>query len=265
MATQAGKIRFTGRFGDLIGYNRNGVFCMRSMPAEVRQTSATRKAAQDFGIASRNGKLIRQELAAHLHGRKDSAWCNRLNKSLVSSGLESIVGFRFNPHTGLEKFFESTPQLSDDHILHIPAQRLPALPRKATHIEIKMISSKIDFESGRVLQSVSNSKLFDLKQPFEGITFNAAIPGRGTLIVTLQVNAYQHHLPLFDKRYLATDIIAVVLPPAKTYHKKKKTKAARTQQTQSGRIIQIPASGIYFNNPPANSGSTDPRLMIQRE
>ncbi|QEC41554.1 hypothetical protein [Pseudobacter ginsenosidimutans] len=238
MAIQTGQIRFTGRIGDLIGYYRNGVHCLRSRPAKVHQTKATRQAAQQFGIASRKGKLIRQAFAPHLNGRKDGGWVNRLNKTLIQSGLEGLKGYRFNQQTGIETFF---PQFTIDHnnLLQIPAQVLPALPRKVTHLEVKLIAASINFNTGRVISTVSQSRFLDLKQSFEGLQFNAIAPKQGTLILALQVNAFQDNLPLLDKRYLATDLIAIQIPAKETISNTQRKKAKRFK---SGKSWKSPGS-----------------------
>ena len=49
MGRQTSLLTFTGRAGNLIGYHRDGKHFMRCMPETVRQTSATRQAAQRFG------------------------------------------------------------------------------------------------------------------------------------------------------------------------------------------------------------------------
>lgn len=58
MGKQQGIFKCTGKLDNVIGYRRNGVYCVRTMPEKVRQTAAARRAAQRFGIASRKGKLI---------------------------------------------------------------------------------------------------------------------------------------------------------------------------------------------------------------
>ena len=92
MAKQTGPFFFTGKLDTVIGYERNGVHFLRSMPARVKQTTATRQAARNFGIASRKGRLIRKAFAPHLDLRCDGAFVNRLNKVLIQSGVQGIKG-----------------------------------------------------------------------------------------------------------------------------------------------------------------------------
>ena len=73
MATQNSIIPFTGKLGNLIGYERNGKYFLRSMPEIVRQTAATRRAARRFGLASCKAALIRNAFYDDLDIRYDSS------------------------------------------------------------------------------------------------------------------------------------------------------------------------------------------------
>ncbi|QEH42433.1 hypothetical protein [Chitinophaga sp. XS-30] len=63
MAKQTSFFTFTGKAGNMIGYYRDGKHYFRGMPETVRQTTATRRAAQRFGAASSKGRLIRSAFA----------------------------------------------------------------------------------------------------------------------------------------------------------------------------------------------------------
>ncbi|MCW3464417.1 hypothetical protein [Chitinophaga nivalis] len=128
MAKQVSIITFTGRLGNLIGYSRNGQHFLRSMPAIVRQTAATRRAAQRFGMASKKAALIRSAFSGKLNVCGDSGHINRLTSALIPSAgkdISSITGFRFNRHMGTDSLLTSAPKLSRSGILHIPPQVIP--------------------------------------------------------------------------------------------------------------------------------------------
>jgi hypothetical protein len=126
MATQMSVIPFTGKLGNLIGYKRNGKYFLRSMPECVRQTAATRRASRRFGIASRKGAFIRNAFYSHLDIHCDGGHINRLNRVLIAAGDNhaAITGFRFNQHTGVDRFFAVAPRLLRNGILNIPAQTI---------------------------------------------------------------------------------------------------------------------------------------------
>ncbi len=56
---EAKKINVSGRMGNVILYDSNGVQYARSMPVDVKQTDATKESAKEFGKAARIGKLLR--------------------------------------------------------------------------------------------------------------------------------------------------------------------------------------------------------------
>jgi len=212
MATQAGILPFTGKLGNIIGYRRNGTYFVRSMPETVRQTFATQRAARNFGIASRKGKLIRRAIAPHLDILTDGSLVNRLNKALIKGGKDhqaALTGFRWNSRTGTEQFFPQPPTISPDGTLNIPAQSLHT-HCQATHLEIKLIATRISFATQKIIDSDSTAVIIDLDTPFDGATLNLELPGKGTLLLVLQVRAGDFN----DRRCVAADIVAVVSPVA---------------------------------------------------
>ena len=218
MAKQNGLFKFTGKLGNVIGYRRKGVYCVRTMPEKVTQSAATRRAAQRFGIVSRKGKLIRRAVRPYLDTHYDGTFVNRLNRALIQAGidnLQGIQGFRFNRVTGLEKIIALAPQLMEDGHVHIPAQELPPLG-KATHLEITLITARVNFAEKRIVDVNTDLKVFKLDEPFEGADLYAPVPGKGTLIVIVQARTCSTCngtlYPIGGRRYSAANIIAVVPP-----------------------------------------------------
>lgn len=214
MAKQTGILPFTGKLGNLIGYRRNGSYFVRSMPEEVKQTTATRQSSRNFGVASRTGKLVRQAITPQLSIGRDGTLVNRLNKALIQGGkdrLQQLEGFRFNRHTGVEKFFSRLPMLSTDGTLAIPAQTWS--PSTAGDLlEISVIAVRINPVTHRVTGSRSSSLFTNIEEPFNGAALEANVPGKGILLVTLQVRIFNGATPTLNRRFMAADIIAVVLP-----------------------------------------------------
>ena len=226
----AGKVKFTGRFGDLISYKRNGKYFLRSIPEQVHQTEATRKASERFGDASRTGKLIRGLFAPFLYGKKDSGHVNRLNKRLIEQGVEGLQGYHFNQHTRTGDFVHAT--LGHDNILRVTNIFRPNR-RKVTHLEIKLIAIRFDMATGQIINSVvreHRQEFYSWCTQFTPVELDANVPGKGTLVVALQINPYQDEYPLYDKRYHATDIIKIELPVNTTISKKQRRKERLQQQ-----------------------------------
>ena len=214
MAKQISIITFTGKLGNLIGYRRNGKHFVRSMPTIVKQTVATRHAAQRFGMASKKAALIRHAFCSKLNVCCDTGHVNRLTSALIPSAgkdIKSITGFRFNGHTGTDRFLTLPPVLSRDGTLRIPPQVLAA--HKGSHtLEIKVTAVRIHFATNQVIGAKSTVLQVKTGEPFKGLVSDMHVPGKGTLMIMLQIRGIQHNVPTLNKSYLAADIIAVQPP-----------------------------------------------------
>jgi hypothetical protein len=235
MAKQTGLFKFTGKLDNVIGYRRNGAHFVRSMPETVTQSAATKRAAREFGVASRKGSLIRKAITPYL-GRHDGTVVNRLNKALVQlpgRQLQGLEGFRFNRHSGLDKILPLQPVLTAEGRLMVPAQELP-LPPRATHLEICVVAARVNFTERRIADVQTVTEVISLKEDFKGMELELpAVAGKGTLILTVQVQAcicstQGAILPLHDRRYMAADIVRVI--PAADALPKGSRKKKRVEQ-----------------------------------
>ncbi|HVI48562.1 MAG TPA: hypothetical protein VM802_27080 [Chitinophaga sp.] len=243
MAKQLSIITFKGKLGNLIGYRRGGGYYLRSMPASVRQTVATRRAAQRFGMASKKGALIRSAFSGKMDVRCDSGHINRLTSKLIpvaGNDISSLTGFRFNQHTGTEKFLLLPPRLSRNGILYIPPQIIPACEGFNT-LEIKVIAARINFTTSQVTGAECAVLTVKTGEAFEGAACDIDVPGTGTLVITLQIRGMLDNIPSCNRRYQAADIIAVLPPepPMKAQHPPIRQKQPRLKPL-SGKI-SIPA------------------------
>ncbi|KAA2238895.1 hypothetical protein F0L74_22025 [Chitinophaga agrisoli] len=313
MAKQSGIIKFTGKLGDFTGYRRNKDHIIRRRPEYVHQTAATRQAAHAFGIISRKGKLIRQAIVPLLDTRSDGTLVNRLNRAMILAAkeppvspsytpandrfaghatadqlsqrlsqtlpnpehhqLQSLKGFRFNPHTGLEGILNQPATYTPEGILQIPAQ-LVRMPQKATHMEVHAIAVRINFaercitgidESLEVIQLDTSCKGQD--QPFNGLDLPLSVPGKGTLFVVLQLRACTscngEVYPFHDRRYMAADIVTVippVVPVQKPVGKKGKGKRPAYGQAQKRYIMPHTLAGFANANAYSKLSPSFPQL-----
>ncbi len=205
-------IPFTGKLGNIISYRRNGKHCLRTMSETVRQTDNTRRAAKWFGAASRKGALIRSAITPEIDIQCDGYLVNRLNSYIVKAGRNNHAGlknFRFNGYTGLDKHFAERPVFSKDGTLHIPAQRLEAFGN-AKRMEVKLIASRIDFANRSVTGTDAVMINIDLEQPFQGADMSIDVPGKGTLLVVLQVRQFGDEGEVRNRKYTVADILTVV-------------------------------------------------------
>jgi hypothetical protein len=148
-------IQFSGRIGPLVGCRRYGKYYYRCRPAKVHQTEATMLSSNNFGLASKAGKLMRLYLAASIPNIKDKHMQKRLAKHIASwlglhkglppqptADIPFVNRFNFNPEEGLEEklkiaigFSQTGPGLT---VLQLPCF-VPAYDVKApsgtTHLE----------------------------------------------------------------------------------------------------------------------------------
>ena len=245
MAKQTGLFQFTGKLDNVIGYRRNGSYFVRTMPVTVKQTAATRQASRNFGIASRKAKLIRQAITPQLEINCDGSLVNRLNKVLITAGKDQwkhLEGFRFNKHTGIDKFFWLQPVMQNG-TLKIPAQTLS--PQGAiTHLEITVMATRISFVERRIIKQHSTTIKVDLKAPFNGAELNASVPGKGTLLVVLQVTAWKGTDPVGDRRFMAADILFVATPATKKEAAKRKQHIPDVRKVLPYRPAKTPGSPV---------------------
>jgi hypothetical protein len=265
MALQVGVHKFVGRLDNVIGYRRNGKYFFRSMPDKIRQTSATRRASRYFGIASRKGKLIRTAFRPHLDMRYDTTLVNRLNKLFIGAGrndFPNLKGFHFNRHTGLDKMFLIPPVFTTNGTLHIPAQEM--LPQGVnTHLEVRLIAVRIDLPSLRVLSSEASTAIINLdeNEPFNGLALSVPTEGEGILMVALQCRACVATngvlYPSYDRRYMAADVIHLVVPINQITN----TKATHLGSSQRTGFRKPPKRITLLSSLRETNGASSPSLQ----
>ncbi|WP_109699286.1 hypothetical protein [Chitinophaga deserti] len=257
MAILDSLIPFTGRLGNIIAYKRNGKHCLRTVPDTVRQTANTRRAAKTFGAASRKGALVRNAIRPHLDIFPDRALVNRLNSYILEAGRNNhagLKGFRFNGYTGLSKYFGPPPVFTKDGRLHIPPQCFQRF-KKAVRMEIKVIASRIDFSTRSITGTDTAVLSIDLNerfQDFEGGDLWVNVPGKGTLVVALQVKQFFDDFDIRDRKCEAADIIAVV---------EDQPKKVVTTQVNPHKHLSYPPRTIVHKPVPVQNGLP----VIQRE
>lgn len=233
MAKQTGIVLFTGKLENQIGYRRNGNYFIRAMAQTVRQTSATRRSAREFGMASQKGRLIRHAISPLLDMIPDNTCVNRLNKALIKAGnnrLQDLAGFRFNRHTPVSQFFCRQPQLTPAGSWDIPAQELLS-QGSATHLHLTAIAVRISFIQRRIISSRTSTVTIDLHKPFNGVILDNHLRGNGALLHVLQIITSEDGAILANRRSSAADIMHVV-PAITAKQKIAKTLTASTVPDQ---------------------------------
>ena len=234
MAKQQGYIRMEGTLGELNFYHHKlyGDLVRRKGGNEggrIRKDPAfarTRENSQEFGMAARAGKLIRQALKRAFPHFRDPTITHRLTQCLVkikafdttsvrgerrvAKGLTSAEGrellrkLDFCSGAPLEKILNSEISVDlNTGTLSLPFLSLPddlKVPPAATHVRFQVLCADLDFEAKHFTHSVSAAQELAVDNPQAGLvlSFTPPVPS-GTVLVFLSVRFLQE---LNGERYL---------------------------------------------------------------
>lgn len=122
MATLGNKKTFNGMVGNVVFRTMNNKQIVQSRPSSVKQTTATKKSATEFGSCSRWAKQVRIGLTPFLVGLTDGAMYQRFTTTVynavksnselaqgernpLNSDMKSLEGFEFNAHSPFASHF----------------------------------------------------------------------------------------------------------------------------------------------------------------
>jgi len=125
MATIQNKRGFSGMVGNVVFRNYRGKPIVQSRPSQVKQTTATKISASEFGNVSRWAKQLRSTLTPLLVGLTDGEMHQRFTgalytaiknnttfpkgqRTLLNTNMDSLCGFEFNAHSPFAKYFKPT-------------------------------------------------------------------------------------------------------------------------------------------------------------
>lgn len=202
--------------------NRRKYF-IRSAPVSVAQTSATKKAAVTFGIASKNSSLIRKALHEYTQHCYDNTLHYRLNKALLT---DDLLHFKFNKAAAIQYHPVIEQTNSTDITISFPD--LLKLPGNTTHLRIKAIGLSVNFAKSSTRQLESNTVVIKRGEACAPLTLH--LNRRQLSLIVLEIQSfYEVNGQLCvsrNRKAQLLDLIAV-LPPV-GYRKKTKTKCRNT-------------------------------------
>ena len=131
-------LAYRGTRGNLVYYELNGQYYIRSKPKKVKQTAATKASAGKFGMAVRTGKSVRSALTPLLPNIKDRQLMFRLNTAMYKwlltepavnfwtrQPIPMLAGFQFNEKTALAErlklCLQADWQQAGKCVLYVPA------------------------------------------------------------------------------------------------------------------------------------------------
>jgi hypothetical protein len=170
MARQTGLLRFSGKLGNTVGYERGGRVFTRTAGETYELTEESKKSAIEFGRGSSASALVRQAFSAVLLEpfKKDPQ--NRLaerfrevirrghsgnkgNRTVFDGDVGLLRGFEFNCHAGFHKLvsFQPKAEITANSVeLIIPEftwQRDVYAPEKANSVVLGAICGAFDFKA----------------------------------------------------------------------------------------------------------------------
>jgi hypothetical protein len=258
MAKQESLLKFSGKLGNVIGYRSKKNYLLRSASAVVKQTHATKKAAKDFGTASKAGRLIRHALSEHLQHCYDSSLTNRLNKKLgeivraddthkpgmrlpLAANMQSLSNFQFNSKASMLQLLKGVPVIenNDGNIsISFPEKINNKIP-----VAIKAIALSVNFTQQTTRQLASETIIIKCgeKQSVPTLTLS---PGTNDLtFIMLEIQScYEVNNQLFpclNKKGAVLDIIAV-LPPLE----EKQAESTKLKYNNTAPVLRIIPSYI---------------------
>jgi hypothetical protein len=248
MAKQVSTFRISGRLGNQVYYYRKDKknrkqYLVRRAPEAVKQTTATKRAATDFGIASKSSSLIRNALHEYTQHCYDNTLHYRLNsmmgkilraddrRLLTAANMQSLKNFQFNRVASIYQLLKVTPVIEkndqDDLCISFPGafcNNSHAL-RNTTHLSIKAIGLSVNFTKQTTQQVLSEAVIIRRGEMHSPVTLQLNKNSRNMTLILLKVQSFYEVngdlLPSQNKASYALDVIAVIPAPEQPKEVKK--------------------------------------------
>jgi hypothetical protein len=225
------KIFLKGKIANLIFYEWRGKPCSRTMPDEVKQTTATKASAKDFGKAATYSKHLRNSLHDFLPYPKDKPMMYALNNELrkwLSAGagdrtkmikaIARLEEFQFNEPSPLTGRLKVKPTVDwtkkNKVIVHLPSvlpsERVsaPAYTR-TVHCTVKVVSCRINNSDPKMTAA---ERTFDfpynnVQQPAQNIELPFTLSKGHLVLVAMKLEYTAKGKRVNDQRWLPAGVI----------------------------------------------------------
>ncbi|SDG90357.1 hypothetical protein [Chitinophaga filiformis] len=245
MSKQNSIIPLSGKLRDMVGYyrrNKKGKkeWWWRRAPQNVQQTAPTKRAATDFGTASRCSRLVRHALRPWLryygyhfdHNRLNKAFINIIKadtdhntgfKVLTHHNMQSLRGFNFNSDKTIHEFLTSPPLITSGQdnttTILLPGIHLSNTKtnKGITHVTVKAIALPFDHRQDAITPVASETITIKRKDIHQAITLTLPASKEQTIILLEIQCGYEINNTIeisANKQTAAMDVIAV-LPAVK--------------------------------------------------
>ena len=199
-------VQLTGRINNLVFYKLGDRYCVRAVPQRVKQTKATRTRGKQFGIASRAGKAVRQQLLPVIPFPSDNNMQTRLVSAIYqyikttdgtaptsNMNLPFITGFQFTTGYTVHERWKVALTVNRDAAgtlqLSIPAfipSKDISAPAGTVSVTCHIAAGGFDRATGIATAGYATSLHFeynDTQIPAQVVALHIPIP-RGSVIVT---------------------------------------------------------------------------------
>jgi hypothetical protein len=256
MAKQVSTFRISGKLGNQVYYYRKDKknrkqYLVRRAPETVKQTTATKRAATDFGIASKSSALIRNALHEYTQHCYDNTLHYRLNaimgkilradgsRILTAPNMQSLKNFQFNKAASIDQLLKVTPVIEKDDqgnlSISIPGtfNNSSNALKNTTHLAIKAIGLSVNFTKHTTRQVLSKTVIIKRGEAHSPVTLQLNQNSRNSTLILLEVQSFYEVngglLPSQNKAAYALDVIAVIPPQEqpKAIKKEYRNKAPR--------------------------------------
>ena len=251
MAKQNSIIALSGKLGNQVYYYRKDKknrkqYLIRRAPETVKQTTVTKRAATDFGIASKSSRLIRNALHEYTQHCHDNTLHYRLNtmmgkilradgshpagsRTWSANNMQSLTNFQFNRSASIHHLLKVPPVIEKndrgDLCISLPgtfSNSSNAL-KNTTHLSIKAIGLSVNFTKHTTRQVVSEAFIIKRRETHASITLKLNKNNRNITLILLEVQSFYemngHLHPSQNKTAHALDVIAVIPPREKAKNK----------------------------------------------
>jgi hypothetical protein len=226
MARQVGVIRFSGKIGNMVGYERGGEGYTRASSEPYELSEESKKSASEFGRGSSASALVRQAFSTLLFPsfRKDPQ--NRLaerfrqvirsgpskdkgRRKVTDGNLGLLTGFEFNHYAASAKLigFQPKVEFADQFIeVVIPGfswQKNVHAPGRAQAMALGASCGFFDFESNRYQATQAAELMVEHGQSFNGASLKIPVPEAKEQVILVMMNI--SFLAKMGERFLRID------------------------------------------------------------
>ena len=244
MAKQNSIIALSGKLGNQVYYYRKDrrnrkQYLVRRAPDTVKQTTATKMAATDFGIASKNSRLIRTALHEYTQHCYDNTLHYRLNtmlgkilradsshprgsRILTAANMQLLKNFQFNKAASSHQLLKVTPVIERNDLgglsISFPGtfSNNSNVLKNTSHLSIKAIGLSANFAKHLTRQVISEAVMIKRGETYPQITLKLNKNSRNITLVLLEVQSFYEIngqlYPSQSKTAYALDVIDVIPP-----------------------------------------------------